>query len=117
MGCLESPPHVVDRLQTVLEEGRHDELLGCFMREVAGLPPDQVELMRSLPALSLVASAGSALAQTRRHLPVRDRALATNAIAKGRACRTRHLRRRLLKFWANQVECRTVSSAPESRTA
>jgi hypothetical protein len=79
MGCLESPP----RLQTLLEEGRRDELLGCFMREVAGLPPDQVELMRSLPALSLVASAGRALAQTRRHLPVRDRALATTRLRKG----------------------------------
>jgi hypothetical protein len=83
MGCLESPPHVVDRLQTLLEEGRRDEMLGCFMREVAGLPPDQVELIRSLPALSLVASAGRALAQTRRHLPVRDRALATTRMRKG----------------------------------
>ncbi len=50
MGFLKSPPHVVDRLQTLLEEGRRDELLGYFMQEVAGLPSDQVELMRSLPA-------------------------------------------------------------------
>jgi len=50
MGFLKSPPHVVDRLQTLLDEGRRDELLGYFMQEVAGLPPDQVELMRSLPA-------------------------------------------------------------------
>ena len=50
MGYLKSPPHVVDRLQTLLEEGRRDELLGYFMREVAGLPSDQVELLRSLPA-------------------------------------------------------------------
>ncbi len=50
MGFLKSPPHVVERLQTLLEEGRRDELLGCFMQEVAGLPSDQVELMRSLPA-------------------------------------------------------------------
>jgi pimeloyl-ACP methyl ester carboxylesterase len=49
MGFLKSPPHVVDRLQTLLEEGRR-ELLGYFMQEVAGLPSDQVELMRSLPA-------------------------------------------------------------------
>lgn len=47
MGFLRSPPHVVDRLQTLLEEGRRDELLGYFMQEVAGLPPDQVELLRS----------------------------------------------------------------------
>jgi pimeloyl-ACP methyl ester carboxylesterase len=50
MGFLKSPPHVVDRLQTLLEEGRRDELLGYFMQKVAGLPPDQVELLRSLPA-------------------------------------------------------------------
>jgi hypothetical protein len=50
MGYLKSPPHVVDRLHTLLAEGRRDELLGYFMREVAGLPADQVELLRSLPA-------------------------------------------------------------------
>jgi pimeloyl-ACP methyl ester carboxylesterase len=50
MGFLASPPRVVDQLQALLEAGRRDELLGFFMQEVAGLPPDQVELMRSLPA-------------------------------------------------------------------
>ncbi len=50
MGFLVSPPRVVDRLQALLEAGRRDELLAFFMQEVAGLPPDQVELLRSLPA-------------------------------------------------------------------
>jgi pimeloyl-ACP methyl ester carboxylesterase len=50
MGFLKSPPHVVEQLQALLADGRRDELLGYFMLEVAGLPPDQVELMRSLPA-------------------------------------------------------------------
>jgi pimeloyl-ACP methyl ester carboxylesterase len=50
MGYLKSPPHVVARLQTLLEEGRRDELVGYFMQNVAGLSPDQVESMRSLPA-------------------------------------------------------------------
>ena len=50
MGFLASPPHVVDRLQALLEEGERDELVAFFMREVAGLPSDQVELLRSLPA-------------------------------------------------------------------
>jgi pimeloyl-ACP methyl ester carboxylesterase len=50
MGFLASPPHVVEQLQTLLEGGRRDELLAFFMQEVAGLPTDQVELMRSLPA-------------------------------------------------------------------
>jgi hypothetical protein len=49
MGFLKSPPHVVARLQALLDEGKRDELLGYFM-EVAGLPSDQVEFMRSLPA-------------------------------------------------------------------
>jgi pimeloyl-ACP methyl ester carboxylesterase len=50
MGFLASPPHVVHRLQALLEAGKRDELLAFFMKEVAGLPPDQVDLMRSLPA-------------------------------------------------------------------
>ena len=50
MGYLASPPHVVDRLHALLDAGRRDELLAFFMQEVAGLPPDQVELLRSLPA-------------------------------------------------------------------
>ena len=50
MGFLASSPEVVDQLQALLEAGRRDELLAFFMREVAGLPADQVELLRSLPA-------------------------------------------------------------------
>ena len=50
MGFLASPPHVVQRLETLLEEGKRDELVAFFMREVAGLPSDQIELLRSLPA-------------------------------------------------------------------
>jgi pimeloyl-ACP methyl ester carboxylesterase len=50
MGFLKSPPHVVDRLQTLLAQDARDELLVYFMRQVAGLPEDQIELMRSLPA-------------------------------------------------------------------
>ena len=60
MGFLASPPHVVERLQQLLEEGEHDELVAFFMLEVAGLPPDQVELLRSLPAWEArVAAAGT----------------------------------------------------------
>jgi pimeloyl-ACP methyl ester carboxylesterase len=50
MGFLASPPDVVDRLQKLLDEGKRDELVSFFMHKVAGLPADQVELLRSLPA-------------------------------------------------------------------
>ncbi len=50
MGFLESPPDVVDRLTTLLEVGERDELVAYFMRNVAGLPPEQVELLRTQPA-------------------------------------------------------------------
>ena len=50
MGFLKSPPHVVERLEELLDAGQRDELIAYFMREVAGLSPDQVDLMRSLPA-------------------------------------------------------------------
>jgi pimeloyl-ACP methyl ester carboxylesterase len=50
MGFLVSPPHVVQRLEQLLEAGERDALVAFFMREVAGLPMEQIELMRSLPA-------------------------------------------------------------------
>lgn len=50
MGFLQSPPHVVERLEQLLVAGERDELLGYFMREVAGLTAAQIELLRSLPA-------------------------------------------------------------------
>jgi pimeloyl-ACP methyl ester carboxylesterase len=50
LGFLATPSHVVERLEALLEAGKRDELLVYFMREVAGLPPDQIELLRSLPA-------------------------------------------------------------------
>ena len=50
MGFVASPPHVVQKLETLLSAGERDELVACFMREVAAVPPDQVELLRSLPA-------------------------------------------------------------------
>jgi pimeloyl-ACP methyl ester carboxylesterase len=50
MGFLTSPPHLAERLEALLAAGRRDELLALFLREVAGLPPDQIGLMRSLPA-------------------------------------------------------------------
>jgi pimeloyl-ACP methyl ester carboxylesterase len=50
MGFLKSPPHVVVRLAELLAAGERDELVAFFMEEVAGLPPDQVKLLRSMPA-------------------------------------------------------------------
>jgi pimeloyl-ACP methyl ester carboxylesterase len=50
MGYIKSPPEVVSRLEELLAAGERDELLVVFLREVAGLPADQIALMRSLPA-------------------------------------------------------------------
>jgi pimeloyl-ACP methyl ester carboxylesterase len=50
MGFVASPAQVVDQLHSLLEAGRRDELVAFFMQEVAGLLPDQVDLLRSLPA-------------------------------------------------------------------
>jgi len=50
MGFLKAPPHVVERLDALLEEDDRDELVAYFMQEVAGVPPDQLEMLRSLPA-------------------------------------------------------------------
>ena len=50
IGLPKSPPQVVARLDELLAAGERDELVAFFMREVARLPPDQAELLRSMPA-------------------------------------------------------------------
>lgn len=50
MGFVVAPPEVVSRLEELLEAGEREELLTMFMREVAGLPEEQIDVMRSLPA-------------------------------------------------------------------
>jgi pimeloyl-ACP methyl ester carboxylesterase len=50
LGFVQTPPEVVEDLQALFEIGRHDALLERFLRDVAGLPPEQIALLRSLPA-------------------------------------------------------------------
>ncbi len=45
-----NPPGVVDRMETMLEAGDRDGVVTTLMRELAGLPPEAVEHLRSLPA-------------------------------------------------------------------
>jgi pimeloyl-ACP methyl ester carboxylesterase len=44
-----SPPEVIERLGALLEAGDRDGVVATTMREVAGLPPETVEYMRSQP--------------------------------------------------------------------
>jgi hypothetical protein len=44
------PQEVIERLEALLEAGDRDGVVATFMREVAGLPPETVEHMRSQPA-------------------------------------------------------------------
>jgi pimeloyl-ACP methyl ester carboxylesterase len=44
------PPDVIERLEALLGAGDRDAVVATFMREVAGLPPETVEHMRSQPA-------------------------------------------------------------------
>jgi pimeloyl-ACP methyl ester carboxylesterase len=50
MGFLVAPAEVVQRLGELLDAGEREEMLTFFMRQVVGLPEEQVDLMRSLPA-------------------------------------------------------------------
>jgi pimeloyl-ACP methyl ester carboxylesterase len=43
------PPEVIEQLEAVLEAGDRDGVVATTMREVAGLPPETVEYMRSQP--------------------------------------------------------------------
>ncbi len=45
-----NPPGIVDRLEAMLAAGDRDGVVSAMLREVAGVPPEGVEYMRSLPA-------------------------------------------------------------------
>ena len=45
LGFVHSFEQVYDHLQELLDAGRPNELLSYFLQEVAGLPPDQVDLI------------------------------------------------------------------------
>jgi len=44
------PPGSIDRLDALLEAGNRDGVIEALMREVVGMPPEEVEHLRSLPA-------------------------------------------------------------------
>jgi pimeloyl-ACP methyl ester carboxylesterase len=44
------PPGSIERLEALLEAGERDGVVATMMREFAGVPPEEVEYMRSLPA-------------------------------------------------------------------
>ena len=48
--CLEQARAVMAAARRFHQRTKRDELVAVFMREVVGLPPDQVELLRSQPA-------------------------------------------------------------------
>ena len=66
LGFVKSPQEVVDQLDALLAAGEHDELVGSFMREVVGLPPDQVDHLRSLPAWEARVAAAGTIAREER---------------------------------------------------
>ncbi len=51
------PQEVIERLEALLEAGDRDGVVATFMREVAGLPPETVEHMRSQPVWQALVSA------------------------------------------------------------
>jgi pimeloyl-ACP methyl ester carboxylesterase len=49
LGFVGSPPEVVDELDALQAAGEREELVAFFMRAVVGVPPEEVEFLRSLP--------------------------------------------------------------------
>lgn len=45
-----NPPGVIDRMEAMLEAGDREGIVTTLMRELAGLPPEAIEHLRSLPA-------------------------------------------------------------------
>jgi pimeloyl-ACP methyl ester carboxylesterase len=48
-GAEINPPEVLERLETLLQEGDGDGVVATMAREIAGVPPEVIESMRSLP--------------------------------------------------------------------
>ncbi len=69
LGFVSSPPEVVANLDALLESGEHDELVAAFMRDVAGLTPDQVEHLRSPPCVAGTPCGGGHDRTRRAHQP------------------------------------------------
>ena len=57
---------MVERLQALSYAGEYDALLEEFLREVAGLPREQIALMRSLPAWDARRAAAGTIAREER---------------------------------------------------
>lgn len=49
LGFVGSPPEVVDELDALQAAGEPEELVTFFMRAVVGIPPEEIEFLRSLP--------------------------------------------------------------------
>jgi len=45
-----NPPGLIDRLEALLEAGEREGVVATMLHEAAGVPPEVVEYMRSLPA-------------------------------------------------------------------
>jgi pimeloyl-ACP methyl ester carboxylesterase len=60
LGFVGSPPEVVERLDALHDAGEPEEVVSFFMREVVGVPPDEIDFLRSLPSWKArVAAAGT----------------------------------------------------------
>lgn len=49
LGFVRAPPEIVQAMNASLDQGDREGVLTIFFQEVVGVPPDQVEQMRSLP--------------------------------------------------------------------
>jgi pimeloyl-ACP methyl ester carboxylesterase len=50
LGFVVASSDVVQRLQELVEAGRREEVLTVFFSDVVGAPPEQIDMLRSLPA-------------------------------------------------------------------
>ena len=66
LGFVAAPPEVVEQLEALDAAGRPDELIVCFFREVVGVPPDEIEFLRSLPSWDARVAAASTIPREER---------------------------------------------------
>jgi pimeloyl-ACP methyl ester carboxylesterase len=66
MGVVVGEPDQIARLEQLTAAGETDELVAYFMQAFAGLPPEQVELLRTLPAWQARVAAAGTIAREER---------------------------------------------------
>jgi pimeloyl-ACP methyl ester carboxylesterase len=123
LGFVSSPPEVVDGLDSLRAKGDEDALVAFFMQEVVGLPPEEIEFLRSLPSWEArVGAAGTIPREERANrqyafAPERFRELHVPTILLEGSASAEPFKQARAALEAALPDCRVVSMAGQRHAA